>query len=78
MKTPLNLQSKRLRLNIILYKKLEVYYAEEVVERPGIIKCGISLMRLKSEENIKFYIPLELDSAEINIKYIKLILSNQK
>ena len=54
-------------------KKMNVYYAAIVVEKIGA-NYGVSYMRVKSKEKMKFYMPLEPDLAEVSPKEIKIIL----
>lgn len=55
-------------------KKLKVYYVAQITEVIICNKFGVSFMRLKVKDNMKFYMPLENDFSEIHMNEIKMIL----
>lgn len=55
-------------------KKLKVYYVAKITEIIDANKYGVSFMRLKVKDNMKFYMPLEPNLSEIHIDEIKMIL----
>lgn len=63
---------------VLFVTKIEIYYIVQVLDFITANTYEVSFLRMKNKENMTFFLPLESDLAEINIKDTKMILPEPK